>query len=259
MASQPRSAISPMLEIEFAELTDVGRVRSHNEDSLGHYAPASSVDARSHGWLFAVADGVGGQDRGEVASRMTIDIMMREFSTAAPTQSLSSVLTRAAQVANTEVYEAAHGSMATTLVACALRFDRAVVAHIGDSRCYLLRRGRVQQLTRDHTVANETGGGPKNVLSKSIGNQMFVAPDVSEHELLAGDLLVLCSDGLHGSVKDQDLVRLAGSSRDLNVVAQKMVDIANERDGGDNVSVQLIRIQEVERVGMYRGRPYRLR
>ena len=248
-----------MLEIEFAELSDVGRVRSHNEDSLGHYAPASSVDARSHGWLFALADGVGGQDRGEVASRMTIDIMTREFASAAPTESHSAVMTRAAQVANTEVYAAAHGSMATTLVACALRFDRAVVAHVGDSRSYLLRRGRVQQLTRDHTVASETGSGPKNVLSKSIGVNMFVSPDVNEHELLSGDLLILCSDGLHGPVKEQDLVRIAGSSRNLNVVAQKLVDIANERDGGDNVSVQLIRILEVERVGMYRGRPYRLR
>ncbi|HEX8925433.1 MAG TPA: protein phosphatase 2C domain-containing protein [Terriglobales bacterium] len=248
-----------MLEIEFAELTDVGRVRSHNEDSFGHYAPASSVDARSHGWLFALADGVGGQDRGEVASRMTIDTVLREFSTAAPTESHSAVLTRAAQVANTEVYAAGHGSMATTLVACTLRFDRVAIAHVGDSRCYLLRRGRTQQLTRDHTVANETGSGPKNVLSKSIGVNMFVAPEVNEHELLAGDLLVLCSDGLHGPVKEQDLVRVAGTSRNLNVVAQELVDIANERDGSDNVSVQLIRILEVERVGMYRGRPYRLR
>jgi len=260
-----------MLKLEFAELTDVGRARAHNEDSLGHFAPPSSMEAKTHGWLFALADGVGGQDRGEVASRLAVETMLRAFGSAPASEGHSAVLSRAVQRANTAVFEAGHGAIATTIVACGLRFDRAVVAHVGDSRCYLIRRGRIQQLTRDHTLANEqaklglisgreaASASNKNLLSRSLGINMFVSADTSEHELAAGDLLVLCSDGLHGPVKERELAHAATSSRDLKMAAHKLIDIANELDGGDNVSVQLIRIVEVEHMGMYRGRPYRLR
>lgn len=160
--------------------------------------------------------------------------------------------------------------MATTIVACALRFDRVTVAHVGDSRCYLIRRGRATLLTRDHTLANEqvrlgilSSGQAKesatrHVLSRSLGNELFVSADISEHLLLPGDVLLLSSDGLHGAVPQVDLAKAAGGEVDLEAAAGQLVQLANQRDGSDNVSLQLVRIRDVERVGMYRGRPYKL-
>src|ERR1035441_8686595 len=150
-----------MLDVEFAQMSDTRRVRGHNEDSLGSVIPATPAEARSHGWLFALADGVGGQERGEVASLTAIESMMSGFRGAPRGEPLPALLTRLVQAANAHVLDAgltaAPGgvNMATTMVACALRFDRAVVAHAGDSRCYLIRRGDASVLTRDHTVANE--------------------------------------------------------------------------------------------------------
>lgn len=265
-----------MLDIEFVQLSDRGRVREHNEDYLGHVCPQAPAEVRSQGWLFALADGVGGQEDGEVASRAAIDHVLAGFRAARNGEPHTALLSRLIQSANTHVYEAGFAArpggsgMATTLVACALRFDRAAVAHVGDSRCYLIRRGRAKVLTRDHTFANEqvrlgvlaagneTAVAARHVLSRSIGTDLFVAADVAEHQVAPGDVLLLCSDGLHGAVETAEIGRIA-STRDLSSAARELVAIANERDGSDNVSVQLIRVRGVERVGMYRGRPYRLR
>ena len=161
--------------------------------------------------------------------------------------------------------------MATTLVACALRYDRAVVAHVGDSRCYLVRSGSATALTRDHTVASEQARlgllsaqeaaevETRHVLSRSLGGDLFVGVETGDHQVLAGDVLVLCSDGLYGAVPESDIARVVSHSLDLNAAAGELVALANERDGSDNISVQLVRVRSVERVGMYRGRPYKLR
>ena len=244
------------VEIDFAETSDCGPVRPHNEDFVGHSLPSNPQHARSRGWLFALADGVGGQDRGEVASRLTVETVLAECAKAAPGEIPSTLFAAPIQAANTRVYEAGHGSIASTLVACALRFDRATVAHVGDSRCYLIRHGRPQLLTRDHTVANEqarlgclqrSGGAEgvmRSILSRSIGNKLFVAAEISEHHVLPGDLLLLCSDGLHGAVPDETIARIADLGGSLQDAAQQLIAIANQSDGGDNVSVQLIRVKK---------------
>ena len=161
--------------------------------------------------------------------------------------------------------------MATTMVACALRHDRAVIAHVGDSRCYLIRRGRATLLTRDHTVANEhvrlglisadelAQSPNRHMLLRSLGNDLFVNVDVNQTQVVPGDVLLLCCDGLHGALEAADMARIVTQHRDLYDAAQQLVALANERDGSDNISVQLVRIKSVERVGMYRGRPYKLR
>ena len=155
-------------------------------------------------------------------------------------------------------------------MACALRFDRAAVAHAGDSRCYLIRSGHSRTLTRDHTVASEqvrlgvlsareaAETPARHVLTRSLGNDLFVGIDTSDHQVLPGDVLVLCSDGLHGAVAASETARIISESDDLETAAHQLVALANERDGSDNISVQLIRVRSVERVGMYRGRPYKL-
>ncbi|MGA2962212.1 MAG: protein phosphatase 2C domain-containing protein [Candidatus Korobacteraceae bacterium] len=265
-----------MLELEFAQLSDPGRMREHNEDYLGHAVADSPARARTHGWLFVVADGVGGNDDGEVASRLAVGTLLAGFQSALSGEPHASLLQRLVQAANVNVHEAglASGSagraMATTVVAVALRFDRITVAHVGDSRCYLIRRGNAVRLTRDHTLASEqvrlgilsseqaNGSTSRHVLSRSLGNELFVSADVSEHLLLPGDVLLLSTDGLHGAVLEADLAKAVNEKTDLQATAQHLVQLANERDGSDNVSLQLVRICDVERVGMYRGRPYKL-
>jgi serine/threonine protein phosphatase PrpC len=226
--------------------------------------------------LFALADGVGGQDRGEVASRAAVESLLEGFQSAAGAELLTTLMPRLVQAANARVLETAasapgSSSMATTLVACALRFDRAVVAHAGDSRCYLVRRGHATVLTRDHTFANEqvrlgllsakdAAESPnRHVLSRSLGSDLFVGVETSEHQVYAGDVLVLCSDGLHGSVEASEIAVLVSNDAALDKAAHKLVALASQRDASDNISVQVIRVRGVERVGMYRGRPYRLR
>jgi PPM family protein phosphatase len=261
------------MDLEFAQVSDLGRVRTGNEDYLGSVLPDAPERVRSHGWFFAVADGVGGHDRGEVASHLTIESVLEGFRKAVPGESHSSLLGKLVVSANTKVIDAAHAAntnMATTIVACALRYDRATVAHVGDSRCYLIRRGQATQLTRDHTVVSDqfrlgvisasemASSESRHVLSRSIGSELMVKADISEHQVFADDILLLCSDGLHGSVSGADMARLLGGGTDLNAGAKQLVNLANERDGNDNITALIIRIRNVERVGMYRGRPYRL-
>jgi protein phosphatase len=265
-----------MLDLEFAQASDRGRVRGHNEDFLGFVLPETPEQEHTHGWLFALADGVGGQDKGEVASRIAVETVQAEFRRAQPHAQLRSLLPRLVQAANEKVFEAGLAdqqqvaAMGTTLVACALRFDRVVVSHVGDSRCYAIRHGHAVALTRDHTVAGEQSrlgfisaqaaakAKTRHVLTRSLGKGMFVSADTSDHLLLAGDVLLLCSDGLHGAVPAEDIAHMVTRNADLNAAARALIDAANQRDGSDNSSVQLIRIRRVERVGMYRGRPYKL-
>ncbi len=265
------------MDVEFTQLSDLGKVRQGNEDYFGYALPATPDEASARGWLFAVADGVGGHDFGEVASRMAIESLLAGFQASSPNEPHAALLQRLIQAANTRVVdtgrEASPGGipMATTIVACALRYDRVTVAHVGDSRCYLIRGSEALLLTRDHTVANEhirlgllsreeaATADTRHMLSRSLGAGLFVNADITEHSVIPGDVLVLCSDGLHGSVAGSELAAVAGNGGELEKAARRLVDIANERDGSDNITAQLIRVRSVERVGMYRGRPYRLR
>jgi protein phosphatase len=264
-----------MMDLEFAQLSDPGKLRDHNEDYCGHAAPASPEERRSRGWLFVLADGVGGQDHGEVASRTAVEHVIGGFRQAGG-EPHGSLLTRLVQSANTHVYETGRSAspggaaMATTVVACALRYDRATVAHVGDSRCYLVRGGRATALTSDHTVVREQvrlgllsageaeGAETRHLLSRSVGNDLFVNVDTAEHQVYPGDVLALCTDGLHGPVPPADLAGALANARSLDAAAEELVALALHRDGSDNISVQLIRVRGVERVGMYRGRPYKL-
>jgi len=269
--------VNSMLEIEFAQLSDPGKMRETNEDFLGYSSPISAEQARKRGWLFALADGVGGQDRGEVASRIAVDTLVSGFAEFPASEPASGLLQKLVHSANLRICETAAGtgpagsSMCTTLVACVLRFNRITVAHVGDSRCYLIRRGQASPLTADHTLVGEqvrlgllsseeaAASERRNLLSRSLGGNLFVNAEIDEHQLLAGDIILLSSDGLHGSVTSNEIAAIVGKFHGLQEAAQGLVSLACEKDGSDNVSVQLVRIKGVERVGMYRGRPYQLR
>jgi len=266
-----------MLDLEFSELSDPGRVRTRNEDYIGHVTPASPAQTRSHGWLFALADGVGGQRQGEVASRAAVQEVLAGFRRAKEMALHKDLLTQLVQAANARVCEAeaisgpSGAGMASTIVVCGVRFDRATVAHVGDSRCYLIRGNEARPITRDHTVAAEQArigllsaeeaaeSTGRNVLTRSLGANLFVNIEIDEVQLLAGDVLLQCSDGLHGAISASEMFQTVGRHRDLTAAAHELVASANEQDGSDNISVQLIRVRSVERMGMYRGRPYKLR
>jgi protein phosphatase len=270
-------AAAHMLDVQFGEASDFGKVRTNNEDAMGSFVPSSRQQARSHGFLFAVADGVGGMDLGEVASATAISTMTEQFAKAQSGSMLISLLPRLVQQANTAVHdrrldpEYRGKNMATTLVACALRYDQAVVSHVGDSRCYLVRNGQARQVTQDHTLVNEQrkmglisegeipSSDSRHVLIRSIGPEMFVSPDTTALSVQPGDVLVLSTDGLHDEMRDGEIATIASQKKDAAQIARELVARAVEIDGGDNTTAQVIRVRSVEQVGMYRGRPYRLR
>jgi protein phosphatase len=160
--------------------------------------------------------------------------------------------------------------MATTLVACAIRYDQAIVSHVGDSRCYLVRGGNARQVTQDHTWVNEqrkmglisagemADSESRHVLLRSLGPEMFISPDTTALTLQPGDILVLCTDGLHDEMSDKSIAAIVSQNKSIDEIARELVARAVEIDGNDNTTAQVIRIRSVEQVGMYRGRPYRL-
>ncbi len=265
-----------MLDAQFGQASDFGKVRANNEDAMGFFIPASRQQARSHGYLFAVADGVGGLDLGEVASATAISVMTEQFARAQPGAMLISLVPRLIQQANAAVHDRMlepvyrGKSMATTLVACALRYDQAVVSHVGDSRCYLVRKGQARQITEDHTLVNEQrkiglisesdipSSDSRHVLLRSLGPEMFVSPDTTALTLQPGDVIVLCTDGLHDEMSETEIASIVSQKKSPEELARELVARAVEIDGGDNTTAQVIRVRSVEQVGMYRGRPYRL-
>ena len=265
-----------MLEVQFGQATDFGKVRANNEDAVGSFIPSSRRQTRSHGYLFAVADGVGGLDLGEVASQKAISVLTEGFCRAQAGSTLGSLVPRLIQEANAAVHDCTlepqyEGKrMATTIVACALRYDQAVVSHVGDSRCYLVRSGGARLITQDHTWVNEQkkfglisaadipDAAARHALIRSLGSEMFVSPDTTALTLLPGDIFVLCTDGIHDEMEDTDIAAIVSRNKSPGELAAELVARAVEIDGGDNTTAQVIRVCSVERVGMYRGRPYRL-
>jgi len=269
-------AAAQMLDVQFGEASDFGKVRTNNEDAFGSFIPASRHQARTHGYLFAVADGVGGMDLGEVASSTAISVLTEGFAKAQPGAMLISLLPKLVQHANAAVHdrtlEREHGGrkMATTVVACALRYDQAVISHVGDSRCYLVRDNRARQVTQDHTLVNEqrkmglisaseiAKSDSRHLLLRSLGPEMFVSADTTALTLQPGDVLILSTDGLHDEMSEAEIALIASQKKDAGQIARDLVARAVEIDGGDNTTAQVIRVRSVEQVGMYRGRPYRL-
>jgi serine/threonine protein phosphatase PrpC len=265
-----------MLNVVFGQATDVGRVRPHNEDAAGSVIPISRQESRSRGWLFAVADGVGGRDLGEVASSKAIEIITEGFARSTEGTSLASLLPSLIHQANSAVHdEGLHPErrgqhMATTIVACALRHDQAVISHVGDSRCYQVRDGKAIPLTRDHTwvteqrklglisAAEAERSTSRHMLTRSLGPEMFVTVDTTSVSLKPGDRLVLCTDGLYGGLYAEDIARIGSQNKDIERIVRELVQYAVEVDGSDNATAQVIEVQSIEPMGMYRGRLYPL-
>jgi protein phosphatase len=253
-----------MLRVKACGLSDVGLTRIHNEDYF-------EIDPQHR--LYVVADGMGGHSHGEVAAQIAVH-SIREFidktaekDTTWPfgmdsrLERHTNLLRMAVRIAHDHVLRAISkdGSlygMGTTVVGFLLAGKTAAVAHVGDSRAYRLRGGRLDQLTQDHTWVNEqvvagflskeqARSHPlKNVVTRALGGESDVLVDVRELEVRPGDLYLLCSDGLTGMLSDGDIRDRLASGRDLHEICRGLVNDSNARGGIDNVTVVLLRIEE---------------
>lgn len=226
----------------FGSRTDVGCVRDHNEDSLLVAPP-----------LFAVADGMGGHAAGEVASEIAITVLGEK----APHTPDAAALGRAVEDANRAVILAANekrgrAGMGTTMTAAVLQKDRLVIAQVGDSRAYLLYQGRLQQLTRDHSLMadmieagrltpEEARTHPnRSVITRALGSDPRMVPDLYEITVETGDRLLLCSDGLSSMVEDSAIESTLARTRDPQRCASMLVNEAIAAGGYDNVTVVVV-------------------
>jgi len=249
------------LPIEVVALSDVGKVRSNNEDSYLAYLPPLQEAEKMGLWaLLVVADGMGGHALGELASQTAVKAFSEALfaSLAKQPNDKEKALKDAINHANNAVYrlagEEGKGRPGTTLTALILGSDSFYIAHIGDSRIYLLRDGQLRQLTTDHTwVASEVAKGRmkpyeaqnspfRNYLTRALGSKPTVEGDIFAGGLKEGDVFLLCSDGLTGHVRDDEIANLLNGNESLQESCERLVAMANERGGHDNITVLLAQV-----------------
>ena len=259
------------MEIVEADCTSPGTVRTVNEDAHGFWEPATIEEKRSRGAIAVLADGVGGQGHGEVASRLAVDTILKTFCEArdglAPTQ----IIAQAVDAANLAVYDRnveSHGQtqMATTVAIAVFRNNQVTVGNVGDSRVYLIQKGAIQQLSTDHSYVGmqrkfglisereALASEQRSILTRSIGQEPMIRVDCDAATVTKGDCIVLCCDGLYTCVSDPEIsdivCRVAPEE-----AARQLVALAEKRGAQDNISVQVIRVDRVEAVSNYRGSP----
>jgi protein phosphatase len=254
------------LKISYQAVTDVGRKRKGNEDSL-------FVNAEQN--LFVVADGMGGHAAGEVASRLAVDAINEFICLTGDDEEITwpfgldetisydgNRLKTAIRYANRKVLEATkekneYEGMATTVAAVLVDGDSANLGHVGDSRIYLMRNGTISQLTTDHSWVNEqiVGGmiSPdqarshplRNVVTRALGGKNDLQVDMKVHKIEPGDMLLLCSDGLTTMMPDEEIVRVVSDAKnDVEKATRELVAAANAKGGEDNITVVMLRFEE---------------
>jgi len=263
--------MGPHLHIESGARTDLGRVRKNNEDCY-------AVDAALQ--LYVLSDGMGGEAHGEVASDLAVQTVLTHcvqsensrttpiFGESSPDVSeRTNRLASAIHLANRKVFEAAasnpeQSGMGATIVAAWIDAQKLSLAHVGDSRAYLLRAGTMQQLTADHSLVAEKvrvgiltpqeadASEMQSVLTRAVGTNGTVQVDTDEQILLVGDNILLCSDGLTRMVTDPEIASTLLTSTSAQEAADRLVDLANDNGGVDNVSVIVLRASE-KKAGMF--------
>lgn len=249
--------------------TDLGRTRDHNEDTflvadLSRRVSSLRPDVREHevgprGSLFMVADGMGGAAAGEVASRMAADAIFSHLANVWPDDTDISAprfayrMREAVELANTRIHGYAQEhpevrGMGTTATVAGIFGTELYLAQVGDSRAYLIRNGQITQITKDQSLMQrlvEAGeiteeeaeqSERRNIILQALGPDPRVKVDLTRQSLRRGDLLVLCSDGLSGPVKKEEIAEIAGTTPELKELCARLIDLANERGGPDNIT-----------------------
>jgi protein phosphatase len=241
------------MKLRHSARTDVGRTRDHNEDDFG---VGEGAGVEQYGELLIVCDGMGGHAAGEVASRLGVEtILSTYYSDASPDR--VDVLRRAFERANARIHAEGRGAMGTTGVAALFYQGMLHVANVGDSRAYLIRNDEICQVSRDHSLVGEQVAAGvitadqarssyyRNVITRALGYQSEVQVDLFHLPLQAGDMVVLCSDGLHGLVGDEEIYEIV-RSMPLADAVDRLIDLANERGGTDNITAIVACVDELD-------------
>lgn len=249
--------------LQIVSLTDPGKIRGHNEDC---------VESRPGIGVVVLADGMGGYNAGEVASGMATSLIASGLTNVWDRGALKSLdreqasalsqqlLQQQVMHANTAIFEAAQkdpqcAGMGTTLVACIFYDNFLTVGHIGDSRLYRMRNDMLEQITRDHSLLQEQidsgliskedarQSHNKNLVTRALGIDPEVEAEIHSYEVLEGDIYLLCSDGLNDMIEDEEIqMTLIALRSNLGLMAQQLVQAANDAGGRDNISVMLIKV-----------------
>jgi protein phosphatase len=261
LAGSPWPAVR--LRLSIAAKTDMGRVREHNEDKHEFFVPEDPATLAARGATFLVCDGMGGHAAGQVAAELAAKTFLDVYYSHSADQP-EPALEAAVRAANRYVLDLARAipgrrGMGCTLSAAILHQDRLLTVQVGDSRIYRLREGALTQLTRDHTFVEEMvrygslsreqaeAHPQRHVLTRAIGGDDPVVPEIDAHDLAAGDLLLVCSDGLLNEVPDPEILRVL-TSRGPAEAAWHLVGMALQAGGRDNVTVLLVRVDSIENV-----------
>lgn len=241
------------MKLRHSARTDVGRTRNHNEDDFGI---GEGAGVAQYGELLIVCDGMGGHAAGEVASRLGVETILDTYYSDSSADR-ASVLQRAFERANERIHIEGRGAMGTTGVAALFYQSTLYVANVGDSRAYLIRNNDICQISRDHSLVSEQVAAGvitaeqarssyyRNVITRALGYQPDVQVDLFHLPLEAGDTVVLCSDGLHGLVSDEEIREIA-TSMPLAEAVDRLIDLANERGGTDNITTIIARVDELD-------------
>jgi len=249
-------AIPEPAQIECGAASETGPVRDDNQDSFWLPEGYSSAE---RGLLYAIADGMGGYSHGKLASSLALEKLFQTFY--GETGPAKKGLRKGLEAANLSVYQAtqrlAAGRMGTTLTAVHILGDLLTVAHIGDSRAYLVRDGQSICLTNDHTTVGELvrmkvlspdkvrTHAQRSVLNQCLGVALFIRPDITEVAVQEGDALILCSDGVWSVIQDDEFASLAADVPESDGLSKRLVDLALERDSDDNASAVVVRVKQL--------------
>jgi serine/threonine protein phosphatase PrpC len=247
------------MKVKCYQLSSPGPVRDHNEDYLLFWEPEEFSVLQQAGSIAIIADGVGGEGNGDKASRLAAESALSAFKEAKPESSPTDLLRQMFDTSATRVFQAAQhdGRMATTMLASHFRRDRVTIAHVGDTRAYLIRGGKLKRLTTDHSYTalqvklglllerNAMTSPHRSTLTRSIGYEPMCHYDITTQPLAQGDLILQCTDGLYGFILDDEILEAAVKYHP-GEACKRLIALAEKRQVSDNVSVQIIQVWDVD-------------
>jgi serine/threonine protein phosphatase PrpC len=256
----------PLLHFHYAGLTHIGLLRDHNEDAFKLPLNIDPVALTQNGYFYVLADGMGGHEKGEVASAVTIETTQNEYYAAIslpdndnPQEAIIKAMAAAIEKANDHVMDATEGG-GTTIVAATLHQDLLVIMNVGDSRAYLFRGGELRLVSRDHSLVSrlremgkiteeEALNHPRqNVLYQALGQGGDLEIHVFSDTLQVGDTIILCSDGLWGPVGNPKIKEVLSTTTAPQAAAQQLIDLANASGGPDNITAIIIHVSDKEMI-----------
>jgi serine/threonine-protein kinase len=243
------------MKVKCYQVSSTGAVRDHNEDFIAFWEPEDFYARRNIGSIAVLADGVGGIGNGDVASRLAAETAIDLFKEAEPEFTPADIIRQIYETASAKLFQAAgeKGRMATTLITSIFRHDTLTLAHIGDSRAYLIRAAKIKRLTTDHSYTslqvklglllerNAMTSPHRSTLTRALGFEPIAHYDILTEKLQSGDFILQCSDGLYGFVLDEEILDIINKSHP-GQACKNLIALAERRQASDNVSLQLIQV-----------------